>query len=351
MLDQIHLRNCPLTGIEIKNHTAHREYFKTRGIYYRLNFEGEEYYLGICDYLYDLLNKDKDYLERNSLLEDREQLKKYLPIFYGELGKKNFKDLFDKTVHWDCSTPSKDPDKHIIIKSFTKEIIEKGAFPKTRKEKTNSILKAIRDAQSYEGEKIQMMDEFKYWGKFYLTNSLEFKYYLKHLEFQGYIQIENPFVSLTFNGLDYTENITVDSTESTKEDMYQIGLSFAGEERKFVEEVAEHLRNNGIKVFYDNYEKIDLWGKDLYHHLNEVYKSKCEYCIIFISENYAKKLWTNHELKSAQARAFKENREYILPVRFDETKLPGLNDTVGYISIKNETPISIAELAIKKLNN
>ncbi|KQS92093.1 TIR domain-containing protein [Chryseobacterium sp. Leaf394] len=130
---------------------------------------------------------------------------------------------------------------------------------------------------------------------------------------------------------------------------YDIGLSFAGENRSYVETVALRLREKGIKVFYDSFEADSLWGKNLYQHLNEIYKTKCRFTIIFISEAYSKKNWTNHELKSAQARAFKENREYILPVRFDETLLPGLDETVGYLDARTHKPLDIAELAIKKL--
>lgn len=140
-----------------------------------------------------------------------------------------------------------------------------------------------------------------------------------------------------------------DESKVNSNETYDIGLSFAGEQREYVEQVAEKLKQDGIKVFYDSFEEIDLWGKDLYQHLNEVYKRKCEYCIIFISEHYSKKLWTKHELKSAQARAFQENKEYILPIRFDNTELPGLNDTIGYINANEKSPEQIAELAKLKL--
>jgi len=45
---------------------------------------------------------------------------------------------------------------------------------------------------------------------------------------------------------------------------YDVCLSFAGEQRYFVEAVAEGLRKVGIRVFYDGYERAALWGKDLY---------------------------------------------------------------------------------------
>lgn len=131
---------------------------------------------------------------------------------------------------------------------------------------------------------------------------------------------------------------------------YQVGLSFAGEDRAYVEEVATALADRGVSVFYDAYEEAKLWGMDLYQHLNDIYKNKCSYTIIFISQHYARKLWTRHELKAAQSRAFHENREYILPVKFDDTELPGLNDTVLYLDGNLKTPDEVARLLWKKLN-
>ena len=43
------------------------------------------------------------------------------------------------------------------------------------------------------------------------------------------------------------------------------------------------------------------------------------------------KVWPTPELRSAQARALSQSVEYILPVRFDETEIPGLLNTVGYV--------------------
>jgi len=129
---------------------------------------------------------------------------------------------------------------------------------------------------------------------------------------------------------------------------YDIALSFAGEERFYVEIVAKELKNNDIKVFYDEYEKVDMWGKNLHDHLADVYSNKALYCIIFISQNYANKVWTNHERRSAQSRAIRQKQEYILPARFDDTEIIGLDD-VTYIDLMEYTAYEFAELVIKKL--
>ena len=130
---------------------------------------------------------------------------------------------------------------------------------------------------------------------------------------------------------------------------YDVGLSFAGEQRTYIEQVADGLRSRGVRVFYDDYEKDKLWGKDLYAHLTEVYQHKCRYCVVFVSKEYAAKVWPTTELKSAQARAIEEKGEYILPAKFDNTPLPGLLNTVGYVDLETVSEDELVELIIKKL--
>jgi CheY-like chemotaxis protein len=132
---------------------------------------------------------------------------------------------------------------------------------------------------------------------------------------------------------------------------YDVALSFAGEDREIVEKLAKSLQEEKIKVFYDDYEKAHLWGKNLYEHLQSVYRDKACFCIIFLSEAYARKLWTKHELEQAQARAFRERREYILPVRLDDTKIPQINETVGYIDLRHTPVEELKELILSKLSH
>ncbi len=130
---------------------------------------------------------------------------------------------------------------------------------------------------------------------------------------------------------------------------YEIVLSFAGEDRDYVEQVAESLVENDVAVFYDRYEEATLWGKDLAEHFDTVYRSSARYCVMFISGHYAQKVWTSHERRAALARALEERQEYILPARFDDTELPGLLPTVGYVELDHKTPAQLAFLILQKL--
>ncbi len=130
---------------------------------------------------------------------------------------------------------------------------------------------------------------------------------------------------------------------------YEVLLSFAGEDREYVEKVAEYLKKNDVKVFYDKYEEVDLWGKDLPEHLDKVYRGGARYCVMFISKNYADKAYPTHERRSALAKAIEEKKEYILPARFDNTEIPGLRPTIGYVDLSTKAPEELGEMILQKL--
>lgn len=50
-----------------------------------------------------------------------------------------------------------------------------------------------------------------------------------------------------------------------------------------------------------------------------------------------------------QAKAFTEKKEYILPARFDDTPIPGILQTIGYISLIELQPPEFVEIIQKKL--
>lgn len=134
-----------------------------------------------------------------------------------------------------------------------------------------------------------------------------------------------------------------------KQPKYDIVISFAGEDRSKADDIAQGLIGAGRTVFYDKYEEDALWGKDLFAHLGQIYKDEAKYCLMLISRHYASKPWTNHERKAAQSRAFAEEREYILPIRLDDTQIEGVLDTVGYIDGRTRSVNEIVELIDKKL--
>ena len=130
---------------------------------------------------------------------------------------------------------------------------------------------------------------------------------------------------------------------------YDVALSFAAEQRSYVEQVVVALRARGVQAFYDYFEIWHFWGKDLRVHLWDVYENRSKYVVIFASAEYAASDWSRLELSAAQARAVRENREYILLARFDDTQIPGVAGA-AYIDLRHTQPIELAEMIIKKID-
>ncbi|HVY77353.1 MAG TPA: TIR domain-containing protein [Solirubrobacterales bacterium] len=130
--------------------------------------------------------------------------------------------------------------------------------------------------------------------------------------------------------------------------VFDVCLSFAGEQRSYVELVARGLKERHYAVFYDADEQADLWGKNLAEHFEHVYRVASRACVMFISKEYAEKPWTKHERRSALSRALEED-EYVLPARFDDTELPGLGPTIGYIDLAEFAPATLVDLLAEKL--
>lgn len=104
-------------------------------------------------------------------------------------------------------------------------------------------------------------------------------------------------------------------------------------------------------MFYDQDEDIapKLWGRDLGEYLDYIYRQGSRFCLMFISGDYAEKAWTTHERRSALARVVEEGGDYLLPARFDDTELPGLRPTTGYVDLREIAPHTLVGFVLKKL--
>ena len=130
---------------------------------------------------------------------------------------------------------------------------------------------------------------------------------------------------------------------------YDVALSFAGEQRAYVERVAQNLQARGIAVFYDGFETVALWGRSATETFQDVFERGSAYVVMFISKEYIEKSWPRHERQSALSRMARERREYILPVRFDDTPVCGLPGDVLYQKGHEHTPEQVAAMIARKL--
>lgn len=142
----------------------------------------------------------------------------------------------------------------------------------------------------------------------------------------------------------------IEDYESEGEFEYEIALSFAGEDRKIAEEIANGLIIDGVKVFYDRFYKTEMWGKKLTHYFQDVYGPKARFVIVLISKYYPIKDWTDFEFFIARGEAKKRKEEFILPLTLDDTKILGIHEDVGYLDLEKEGVEGVVDAVREKLN-
>lgn len=130
---------------------------------------------------------------------------------------------------------------------------------------------------------------------------------------------------------------------------FEVALSYASEDRPYVRRVADRLAAQGVSFFYDEFAKILMWGAELPEAFNDIFGGKARFAIAFISAHYVGKPWPMHESRSALAKAIVEHRTYFLPVKLDDSDLPGLRRTIGYIDARSTSPEELADMIMEKL--
>lgn len=140
------------------------------------------------------------------------------------------------------------------------------------------------------------------------------------------------------------------SVTKSESQVFDISLSFAGEDRVFVQEVARELVAQRFLVFYDRYYEADLVGKDLVSYLRSIYADRSRYCAVFISCHYGTKRWPNLvERQAILDRATRNDDDYLIPVTLDSSWIEGLPKSTGYLDARNRTPSQVAQIIATKI--
>lgn len=167
-----------------------------------------------------------------------------------------------------------------------------------------------------------------------------------YFNYKGRLQNNWDFTNLLYTAIHNTKCERISDMKYN----YDVALSFAGEDRSYVEKIYMLLKERQIRVFYDNDKRSQLWGEDLPELLDQIYRKDTKFCIVFCSQNYPKKKWTILESKSYKAAQIETGRyDYILPLVMDDTEIPGILKTQGYLDARKLSPEEIVDAFIIKL--
>ena len=131
--------------------------------------------------------------------------------------------------------------------------------------------------------------------------------------------------------------------------LWDVALSFAGAQRDYVGRVAAALKARGVRCFYDADEQVKLWGTHLAEELPRIYALESAVVVVFISADYADRDYTRLERRAAFSQAVSDAGVYVLPARFDDSKLPGLLTDVVGVNLRGYTPELFADMVVAKL--
>lgn len=144
-------------------------------------------------------------------------------------------------------------------------------------------------------------------------------------------------------------------TKPTSKDVrsfeHDVAISYAGEDLTVATSLCQEFKNCGIKVFFAPMYKSELWGKDLSSYLKNKFSKNSRFVLILVSKHYVVKDWTDFEFSVARIEAEEREADFILPVRIDDTPLPGLRSTMDYVDLRKQKPKEIAEMLAEKISH
>jgi hypothetical protein len=141
------------------------------------------------------------------------------------------------------------------------------------------------------------------------------------------------------------------TTGRLEELRFKVAFSFPGELRNYVKTVADAVKNKlpTGSVFYDEDFIAQLARPNLDNLLQTVYLKNSDLIVVFLSEDYDKKMWCGIEWRAV--RSFINNRsdETVMLVRADNSNIPGVFPHDGYIDMSRFPPEQVAQFVLERV--
>lgn len=132
---------------------------------------------------------------------------------------------------------------------------------------------------------------------------------------------------------------------------FRVALSFAGEKRDFVEQVAGILarRFDEAAVLYDRYHAAEFSRGDLAFYLPDLYENQADLVVAVLCPGYDPKEWCGLEWNTIFGLLKKRRTEEVMLTRFGLVEGRGLRGLAGYTDLDDLTPEQAATLILERL--
>ena len=129
---------------------------------------------------------------------------------------------------------------------------------------------------------------------------------------------------------------------------YDIALSYAGEDRDRAKELAFCAERRGTRVFYDKDEAARLWGENLFTLLTDVYQIAHGIVSPCCRSTMQRSLGLGANLRPLKLEHW-QKEPYLLPVRLDDSSVPGILPTKRSCHGRATPVTRLAELVLERL--
>jgi hypothetical protein len=132
---------------------------------------------------------------------------------------------------------------------------------------------------------------------------------------------------------------------------FKVALSFPGEKRDYVKEVAKELKKRLPKasVFYDGDFTAQLARPNLDTLLQKIYGNNSDLVVVFLCSEYEKKQWCGLEWRAIREIIKGKGDHSLMLLRFDDAVVPGSFSLDGYIDLNKYSPLQTAGFILERV--
>lgn len=124
---------------------------------------------------------------------------------------------------------------------------------------------------------------------------------------------------------------------------YDVGISYASEQERYVTRVAKILEKENLRVFFAPNREEEFLGRDMITEFYDIYRYESMFVACFVSRDYLDKDITMHEAKTAMLREKEEKRNCLIPVYFGGSRLKELDPDIHFLDADRLREVEVAE--------
>jgi len=133
---------------------------------------------------------------------------------------------------------------------------------------------------------------------------------------------------------------------------FLVALSFPGERRNFVSQVAYclEIEIGRERTLYDRFFEAEFARPNLDTYLQNLYHNESELVVVFLGRDYERKEWPGLEWRAVRDLLKKRKDSSIMPIRLDDGDVTGSFSIDGYVDAAGRGPDEIAGLILDRLH-